>query len=146
MSKQPAITTYEAESDVVRVKLTRQIDIENVDAYIDALNKALGKSKRKYQLIDASSLRHLVLDKETRRVLRDNEAGIKTNKIAYVGLSPVSRMMFRALHAVNQNEGPEYGFFYTEQEALAWLRKNIPIQSELLKGMIDASCKVNDET
>jgi len=131
MEDKPTTVYYDEENDIIYVKLLSQINIDNVDAHISSLNSVSRSSKRKCQLIDASDVRNLILDKETRQIMRENGLRLGIRRIAYVGLSPVSRMMFRALHAGNQDTGPEYGFFYNESEALVWLGKEDPVTTEV---------------
>ncbi|MBN2381020.1 STAS/SEC14 domain-containing protein [candidate division WOR-3 bacterium] len=133
MDSKPSIVTYDEDSDIVWVKLLHELNPDNISAHIEALHNALQKSKRGYQLIDASRIRNLVIDKKTREALRGNGTRLRIKRIAYVGLSPMSRMMFRALHTGEQEPGPEYGFFSTEDEAMAWLRKESPIKTEVVR-------------
>ena len=72
-------------------------------------------------LADFSKSPNLSIDRETRHIIQKGALNFEFQKVALVGVSPVTRMIAKVILVILGNVKGS-SFFETEEEAIAWLK------------------------
>jgi hypothetical protein len=111
---------FDEAKGVLKMKIGGTLTPQEVSESFDIARKLLEGKTPRYILTDLS--RHEGnLDKATRQAIKEKGLDVEFDRQAFVGTSPVTRMMGKMLMAMlGKSKTP--GFFETEAEAIVWLK------------------------
>jgi len=112
---------YDSNSRTIILKIVGNFTVEDADEVIVKVNQLTGNNPESNVLADFTQSPNLVIDRETRRMIQNAALKYMFQKVAFVGVSPVTRMIAKVIIAV-LGKIKESRFFKTEAEAIAWLK------------------------
>jgi hypothetical protein len=115
--------TFDKENGILRAQIIGGLDTEQSVQIMDLAQELL-KNKPKHVLIcDVSKSPFTVLDKPTRKVLKQRGLDLGWDRIAFIGADPTTKMMARIIVAL-WGKAKSTKFFASEKEAVDWLKEN----------------------
>jgi len=112
---------FDEEKGVARMKIIDDFTLDDAKALLETLKIFYKGKDKRYIICDFSENKGKPIDNETRRWMSKNAASIAWNKIAFVGMAPVYRVVAKVMTTVG-GQAENTGFFKTDEEALAWLK------------------------
>ncbi len=111
---------FDDTAGILRMKIGGALTPEEAEESFVMAKKLLEGKAPRYILTDLS--RHEGnLDKATRQALKEKGLDVDFDKQAFVGTSPMTRMMGKMIMAM-LGKSKKTGFFGSEAEALTWLK------------------------
>lgn len=116
---------FNDEHGVLYVQVLRTLTKEDIEAIIPEIKINLDGKPHRYLLGDLSEQRTEdgILDKEARQALRELASDADYDKIAVIGVRPMTMMIAKIGISV-AGKGDISRFFKTEDEALTWLKED----------------------
>ena len=113
-------TWFDKESGILRSNIYKSFDPESTTAFFDEISSYTEEQQR-YFLAFLGEDAQDIIDKETRRLVREKGKQTKWEKIAVYGAKPGLRMMAKII-ATAIGRGRDTKFCTDEKEALGWLK------------------------
>ncbi len=109
---------------VLYVQVLRTLTKNDIETIIPEIKINLEGKPHRYLLGDLSEQKTVdgILDKDARQALRDLASDASYEKIAVIGVRPMTRMIAKIGISV-AGKGDISRFFKTEDEALSWLKE-----------------------
>lgn len=128
MSERSMIMKYELWYDegrgVLYLKTFTLLTREDIEGLLPLVEKHFEGKPHRHLLADMSENPAGFVDQEARRLLKSEADSIRFDKFAVVGASPATRMITKiAITLLGKSDVSR--FFKTEEEALAWLKKEM---------------------
>jgi hypothetical protein len=114
---------FDKESGICRLEIYKSFDTETAEAYFDDFEKNYNEEQQRYFMIFLGEDAQDVVDKETRRILRERFPQ-GTGKTAIYGAKPGVRMLAKIILAA-MGKTKDTRFCADEREALDWLKAEI---------------------
>lgn len=111
----------DSDSGAVVLKVVGDFTIEDATETFEKVKGLLVTNPTTCILADLSQSPNLTIDRETRRKIQEAGLNLEFQKLAFVGVSPVTRMIAKVVLAV-LSKIKESRFFNSEEEALSWLK------------------------
>lgn len=103
------------------MEIVGEVTSQEASVLLDEVEKLLEDKTQRYLLNDVSKSPNATIDRETRRLLQKRGSEIEFDRMAFVGVTPMNRMMAKIVMAV-PGKSQDTGFFDTRKEALSWLK------------------------
>lgn len=112
---------YEEDPGVLRADIYERFSLEEVNAFVDYIVDNYDEAKHKYALIYMGDEAQSMVDKETRKLVRERAQQVKWGKIAILGAKSFLRM-FAKIAVTALGKADVTRFVDSEEEGLAWLK------------------------
>lgn len=112
--------SYDEKNKVLRAEVYEKFDAQTGVAFFKDF-KSYSDEQQRYLLANIYEPAQKLVDKETRRTMRENAKGLKWEKIAIIGAKASLRMVVKIVLTA-AGKGKETQFFDAEEDALAWLK------------------------
>jgi hypothetical protein len=112
---------YDEEHGMVCMEINGEFTSQEASELLDEVEKLLEGKPQRYLLNDVSKSPNVTIDRETRKLLQKRGAEIEFDKMAFVGVTPMNRMMAKIVMAV-LGKSKDTAFFDTSEDALSWLK------------------------
>jgi hypothetical protein len=106
------------------LKIVGDYTKEDARETVKKTERLLGINPGMNVLADFSKSPNLMLDRETRRIIQAVAPKFEFQKVALIGVSPVTRMIAKVILVI-LGQVKESRFFKTEEEARTWLKGDI---------------------
>jgi len=113
---------FDEEKGVARMKIVGDFVLDDAKALLEILKSLYEGKDKRYIICDFTENKGKPIDNETRRWMSENASVIGWNKIAFVGMAPVYRVVAKVMTTVGGQAG-NTGFFKTDDETLARLKE-----------------------
>ncbi|MBN2379308.1 STAS/SEC14 domain-containing protein [candidate division WOR-3 bacterium] len=106
------------------LKIVGNFTCEDATETLKKAEGLLGTNPGMNVLANFSRSPNLILDRETRRIIQKGAPKFEFQKVALIGVSPVTRMIAKVILVI-LGKVKESHFFETEEEAITWLKGTI---------------------
>lgn len=121
MNTQAYKVWFDADAGVLYVKTFKTIDAEDIHRLMPEVEKSLEGRPHRYIIGDLSQNPSDLLTKEARQAFKRYTDTVNYDRIAVIGVNPITRMIVKIAVTIIGQSG-KTRFFKTETEALAWLK------------------------
>lgn len=112
---------YDEEHGVVRMEINGEFTSQEASELLDEVEKLFEGKPQRYLLNDVSKSPNATIDRETRKLVQKRGAEIRFDRMAFVGITPLNRMVAKIVMAV-LGKSKDSAFFDTPEDALTWLK------------------------
>jgi hypothetical protein len=114
---------YDAEAGVMREKYIGDALIQEAPEHYERVAKLFEGKPHRCTIIDLSETKNIMLNRKTRTMIAECVQRVQYDKIAFIGVTPLLRMLAKAMR-IKGNIAAPLEFFRTEADALTWLKED----------------------